>query len=610
MKRVFSILLLIILFPVYVDASEIYSIGDFVYYDPVTTKACNHTNYWTPYNTNSTCYRFVVLTVDDSSSKSTLKIMLDHDIGNSTFANYKTVLEKETSSWNRYSGDIDIIDEDTLYNVMKLESKPTLDNISVNGGVSLGFLMVNTMYTTNKVTNSYYGYWTKNVYEADSSYAYTVTEYANNRLVETNKSRGVRPVLVIDKSLLKKSPVSTNIDSLVKNGQEYKYKQQSQTDSNYKHLQGFTLTKNKLVFHSMHVGDANKGLVFTYSGDNYQTLDKYDYRDTAHGNDMTYNSKTNKVLLLVNGDIHEYNGDTITYEKTYDTNDYSAIGYDDKWNYYYVYSNQRIYLINNNLEKLYSFDHITLSIKQGMEYHNGYLYLSTSESKCPNMYQIYCLEDEWSATTYVYNVKLNEDGTPSKDFGRLVDKLYIGPGIGELESVSFQNNQMFFGYATRKTDSTYLYKFYSIPYEKIMYKPKYTVTYTEDTNKSIITISSNEQLKNIEGFTISSDLKSLTKVIVEDTPSEDVNVCDLYNNCTKATLNEIVIDKSSNLDSSGDDNIIDEEEIIPDDFKEGESNTIIEEILTNPKTGQKFTIILFILFFSLASIIKYFKKVM
>ena len=36
--------------------------------------------------------------------------------------------------------------------------------------------------------------------------------------------------------------------------------------------------------------------------------------------------------------------------KTYDTNEYSAIGYDDKWGYYYAYSNQRIYLLNNNLD--------------------------------------------------------------------------------------------------------------------------------------------------------------------------------------------------------------------------------------------------------------------
>ena len=604
--KCFLLLMAFFLFPNVIYASEVYSLADFVYFDPVSSSTCNDKNYWTPYNQNTTCYRFIVMENADNANSTTLKIMLDHDIGSSTFDNYKVVLEKETSTWSRYKGDIDIIDENTIYELMKLSQRPTLDNISVNGGVNLGFFMTNTMYMMNRKTYSNYGYWSKDLYEENEKYAYTVTENANNRLVEKTKTRGIRPVIVIDKSLLKKTTDVTNIDSLIKNGMEYKYMQTSQTDDNYRHLQGFTLTKDKLVFHSIHIGNPDLGLLFVYEGQNYQTLHKYDYGNTAHGNDMTYNSNTNKVLLLVKGIIYEYNGDTLTYEKSYTVEEqgdltYGAIGYDAVNDHYYAYNNQRIYVLNNNFEKLYSFDYVTLGVRQGLEYHNGYIYASTSESKCPNMYQLYCFDEEWSSTTYVYNVKLKADGTPSKDFGRLVDKLYIGPGIGELESVSFNNDQMYFGYATRKTDVTYLYKFYSIPYSKIAYEPENSIKYIEEDNSKTITINSNEELKNILGWTISDDLHSISKKITENTPSSTITLCDLYNNCTNVALEEI---KFEDNDENEEDSILDEYE-----KEEQKDNTIEENIGKNPETGSKIYLIVFLTLILLIIIYKYRKKI-
>lgn len=593
MKKIKCLLYIIVLFffPNIVKASEVYSLGDFVFFDPISSMACSDKDYWTPYNQDTTCYRFIVLENNDTSLNSKLKVMLDHDIGNSIYDNYKAVLDSETSSWYGHEGDIDIIDENTIYELMKLTQKPTLDNISVNGGVALGFFATNTMYIINKETHSNYGYWSKTLYEDDLNYVYTVTEYANNRLVDRYKSRGIRPVIVIDKTFLRKSSDVINIDSLIKNGIEYKYKQTELTDSNYKHLQGFTLAKDKLIFHSMNINDSELGLLFTYSGENFQTLYKYDYGNTAHGNDMTYNSRTNKVLLLVKGNIFEYDADTLIFEREYNVDDkgdlsYGAIGYDSVNDHYYVYNNQKIYVLNNNFEKLYSFDHTTLSVRQGMEYHNGYIYASTSESKCPNMYQIYCFEEEWSGITYVYNAKLKADGTPTKDFGKLVDKLYISPGIGELESVSFNNNRMYFGYATRKNDSTYLYKFYSIPYDEIAYKPNVYVNYIEDGGAITVNISSNEELKKIDGWTIDNNLLTLSKTFIEDTPSSEVEVCDLYNNCDLIELKEMTFEK-------GNDESLDKDE---------------ENILKNPATGEKVWLIIFIGLFSLVIMYKYIKK--
>lgn len=564
-KELIFVLIMFVILPKDVYASEKYSIGDFVYYDPILTRRCDYTNYWTPYNQNSTCYRFVVLSTDNIGSETKLKIMLDHDVGYGTYDNYKVILDSGTKNWTRYNGEVDIIDEETIYKVMKLSQKPTLDSISVNGGVALGFLKTNSLYTINKKQYSNYGYWSKNHYEKDNNYIYTVTEYANNRLVEKNNKRGVRPVIVVDKKDVIKHPEMRNIDSIIASAVEYKYKHINKRFGNYyyKQLQGFTLAKDKLVFHASNNSTPNMGLLSTYNGKSYQTSYKNDYSTTAHGNDMTYNSNTNKVLLLVDKEIYEYNGDTITYEKRYTTSDkgdllYTALGYDGKHDHYYALSGTVLYVLTNKFEKIYSFDITALGIYQGLEYHNGYIYMTTAEYTCPNKYQLYCNQKKYSSIVYVYNAKFNNDGTPTKDFGKLVEKLYVDKAIGELESVSFNTDQIILGYATQSVDSTYSFKFYSFPYGKIMYQPDYTINYNEAVDKKIITISSNEELKSIDGWTISSDLKTLTKEVVGNTASTSINICDLYNNCKMETIKEFVFEEKPILEGE-DSNIIDTE---------------------------------------------------
>ena len=590
MKKIRELLFILIIFiilPKDVYASEKYSIGDFVYYDPILTKTCDYTSYWTPYNQNSTCYRFIVLTTDDTSSDTTIKIMLDHDVGYGTYDNYKTILNSGTKDWVRYNGKVDIIDEDTIYKTMKLSQKPTLENISVNGGVTLGFLKTNSLYIINKKQYSNYGYWSKTNYEKDNNYIYTVTEYANNRLVEKNKQRGVRPVIVVDKKDVKKHPEMKNIDSIIASAEEYKYKHINQTFGNYyyKQLQGFTLAKDKLVFHASNNSTPNMGLLSTYNGASYQMSYKNDYSTTAHGNDITYNSNTNKVLLLVNKEIYEYNGDTITYEKRYTTRDkgdllYTALGYDSKHDHYYALNDTVLYVLNSKFEKIYSFDITALGIYQGLEYHNGYVYMTTAEYTCPNKYQLYCNQKKYSSIVYVYNAKFNNDGTPSKDFGKLVEKLYVDKAIGELESVSFNNNQMILGYATQGVDSIYSFKFYSFLYEKVMYQPKYTVNYNEEADRKIITISSNEELKSIDGWTISSDLKTLSKEVLENTASTRINICDLYNNCKIETIKEFIFEEKPTPEGE-DNNIIDTEEETNNETME--ESEISEKLDIEPK---------------------------
>lgn len=65
----------------------------------------------------------------------------------------------------------------------------------------------------------------------------------------------------------------------------------------------------------------------------------------------------------------------------------------------------------------------------------------------------------------------------------------------------------------------------------------------EKTNKDVVvTITSNEQLKAIEGWNLSSDLQTLTKTYTENT-SEEIYVKDLAGNITTVNINIVNIDK-------------------------------------------------------------------
>ena len=81
-----------------VSAYTSYTLEDYAYFDPLTTNPCNETNYWTYYNKNTSCYRFIVLNPNDSASNETLKVMLDHDVGSATYDQASSVLSTQTAS--------------------------------------------------------------------------------------------------------------------------------------------------------------------------------------------------------------------------------------------------------------------------------------------------------------------------------------------------------------------------------------------------------------------------------------------------------------------------------------------------------------------------------
>ena len=95
-----------------------------------------------------------------------------------------------------------------------------------------------------------------------------------------------------------------------------------------------TVTNDKLIFMSANNNNPAKSVMYSYKLNDFNNIYKKDYNNTAHGNGMAYNSKTDKVLVAVNvngSTIYEYNGKTLIREKEHNATSFpssSGIGYD------------------------------------------------------------------------------------------------------------------------------------------------------------------------------------------------------------------------------------------------------------------------------------------
>ena len=555
-----------------------YEFQDWIFYDPVTGSSnCNGSNYWTQWDQDTTCYRFFAVDPNEEDNDGdTIQLILDHDVGYGTFDNANNVLTTGTANWADYKnsgGTVSLMSENELASAMKLgDARPTVTIkdgekkfTSINGGkvrtdgvdprnIVVTRYATNALYYDNGQEVNHVGWWTSTPYDADDTYAYSVTEHGNNRLRERSDSRlGVRPVITLNKNKITGSSKDiTDITNLTKNASLYKYKYSSQTYGGYtyKALQGFTMTNSNLVFYSSNNDNPNYGLVFGYTGDNFSTAVSGTpfYGATGHGNDMTFDSKRNKVLLVgPNGynDIWVYDGDTLAHTDTLANTGTSdgSIGYDSFNDYYIMGGGQsrRVVVMDTNFNALYSIDAPFDEIGQGFEYHNGYLYQTTwAKNNCPNSYQLFCNDlDNNSSVINVYQLKFNKDGTPSKNFGRRVARLVVdgGANLAELETISFHNDEAYLGFGAQSVDSTYTYKFYHFPYSRIATDLNIDIKYEDgnDYTKVVLT-SNNEQLKSVNGYTLSNNDYTLSKTVNSASVSESVNICDNYNNCTTKSI--------------------------------------------------------------------------
>lgn len=541
-----------------------YNMSSWVFFDPVNPDStCNETNYWTLYSSDTTCYRWFLAELNDNTSKSTVRLILDHNVVNTNFSGIEAALANIETVWSNYDGEIGILTEDDIYSLLKLNTRPTLDNISVKG------IEVNFNYTTNTIYDiagqryDNHGFWSSTLYPDDNGYAYTITEFGNNRLAEVYKDRGVRPVIEIEKDKLTNAPAAKDLTNTLNNSTPLKYKSVSSHGYTYRQLQGFTLSNNNLAFYSSNAGNPDNGLVFGYGGNNFTSAvsgTPYYAEGGGHGNDMTFNPNTNKIILVAANDLWVLNGDTLAHESNIDTADaskmgftFGQIGYDGVDNKYVAGSKKTAYLTNDSFEGVqYSIDMPHNEYTQGLEYRNGYIYQTGWKTNDCASLQLYCDNlANGSGIINVYNAKFDSEGVPSKDFGRRVKEIYINgtANMGELESISFRDDEVFLGFTNYRPSNACVntdaggnelcYVFYHFPYSNMSIDLRTDVTYVDTPDSTTITVSSNDPLELATGFTRVSGEYSMSKTVYSESISEVVQVCDRYSNCSNVNISHI-----------------------------------------------------------------------
>jgi len=466
-------ILLFIISIIIINTHPIYKLNTLFYFDPETNNKCDETNYWTPFNQKTTCYRFINLELKDTSEKKSIKLMLDHNIAYSDFNSYKSKLKKATSKWKKVKETISIIDEDTIFKIMNYTNKPNLKNKKTKPYHYLGYYYMNSYYINNGKEKNEYGYWTNTLYNKD--YVYTINKDGKNTIVKKNEKRGIRPIIKILKkniNIITKEIDITEI--MIKKSKIYKYpfenKKYGKKNLIYKQLQGFTFTKDKLIFHSSNNDDRKHGILYSYNSPDFKKNYKIQYGTTGHGNGMTFNNKTNKFLICgpdEYNELYEYDSKTFKIEKIHKASNkipiFRSIGYDYNNNLYIGYSAQKIFFTDTKFKKKYQFDIGFFEGAQDLEYYNGFVFMTTSELGSPNKYQSYSFYEKGTNLIYIFNTQII-NGKLSKDFGRLVGRLFIGKK-GELEGISFFDNNVFLGFATKKIDNVNAYTFYGINYK-------------------------------------------------------------------------------------------------------------------------------------------------
>lgn len=563
-----------------------YKVGQYVYYDPVENEPCGDKAYWTFYNQDTTCYRWVIIQtpdqIDQTDSKkaSTIRLLLDHDIGYGSYDERATIqTEVVGDTWNdpnikSYAGlgnglTLSLYRKYTKYNGYdddkknkENEAKYSQDPTSIafytkkNSG-NLLFLYTNTIFyngfSTNAagktVTNSSYyyvtdwneetekyemntdhqgGYWitrsNTSKFEEDpgDDYAYYINSSGNIQLSKIKDEngndikRGVRPTIYLDINVVTENSVKEvenlklNPDNLVADGimsndvsivqseQDHQHTT-SLAENNYYYPQGYAFYgEDKFILYMMHTkkkengvlyDDNYPGVILKYDNGKFTNMGHYGF---MHGNDIAYNynnhyfytsykySVEEEVETTINGvvtkevvtvnnkrfDRFKDAGTKLSeIETVSDAKYYAAFTFDSSGEWLYgVDSYKRIVVQKaEKFSRAYIIDAPILETLQSISYNNGYLFLVTYEvpknedGTCNEDYQVYCYNENRTATLYIYDAHFNDAGEPAETFGQLVRKyttnnLNSTPATPatlryEIESVGSVNDQVYLGFA-------------------------------------------------------------------------------------------------------------------------------------------------------------------
>ena len=307
-----------------------------------------------------------------------------------------------------------------------------------------------------------------------------------------------------------------------------------------------------------------------YAG--YQADDKPTVMTLVNLNTGTVISKNNSKCMIHANDIAYVDGkyyvtlDTSVYGMTIKDNqeiiiddepiemNFAVAGfeYDKENNKYYTRKGEYLYTVpslesdKNDHKEIGVFPNYysnieegnTKIVNQGLYYANNNIYIPRTISDSTSIYYNHSYICVFDATTGVYKYTMHF----SDNF------------LGHLEGITIIDNTMYFGmnfHNTTPRTQTFL-KYEGIDEIEQKYqlsmdkeKPEYEVNYstTLSTNEDVtVTITANEEIQGVEGWTLSEDKKVLTKTYIENT-EEEVIIKDLVGNSTSKTIIKI-----SNID--------------------------------------------------------------
>lgn len=209
-------------------------------------------------------------------------------------------------------------------------------------------------------------------------------------------------------------------------------------------LQGFTMTDKYYVLIMRPPGQEDNNRIEIIRRSDEKDVTKSFGNPTynmGHGNDATWNSKTNEIIVVDGSRKRQVRIDAKTFKKKGTMNlvnskgqalSASGIAYDKERNIYYTASGSSIRTFNTNNKLVSSFSEKHHQTNQGFSYNNGYFYRPTWESAGTYKDAIYDGIFKKN-TTIIYQFGLN---------GSFTHAYYIDNPLYEVESMAFDEKNV------------------------------------------------------------------------------------------------------------------------------------------------------------------------
>ncbi|MBR3131120.1 InlB B-repeat-containing protein [Candidatus Saccharibacteria bacterium] len=548
------------------DSYETFAFEEPVFFDPVNSSAtCNETNYWTPQSPGTTCYRWYLIRKDTSDSSS-LRLLLDHDVATTDFVSSTGALDGLSSSWSNYSGNILLPSEDEITAAMALQTRPSLPTDDVTsspyGGKDSAMRYLkfeaNNHYYLNGTLAKNKGFWISGD-TGNDEYAYVATAYGRNALLKKTEIIGVRPVIEVEKTRAAKSSAKVDLSPFLVNPTIVALNCKASGTNSY--MQGVTSTDKALVFNVSTNNDREAGCIYanSYTG---ETFADDTGQAIGHGNGLTWIPSKNEIVVVggsantaSRGKMHYLDDETYRLKNTVDIasvagdqvfpgNHIEAVAYDKYDNLIIGKTFARAFFVDSNYNLLQSIDIIDNEVsEQDFTYYHGYLYFSswTHSVNCTNTYPAYICDTPGS-TIYVYDARLNRDGTATENFGRLVKRMSAPVALEgsqkEIQDIVFHESE--------SGDEAYIAftaggnaLFYKVAAEQIAtFAPNVSVSYNDKSTGIEVILNSSDQIQvsGSSDYAESNNKHTLTALFTGRSINEGVKVCDYYDNCTTVDL--------------------------------------------------------------------------